>query len=239
MAKKLREIRSFGESRSILLVSGDFVFLRLWSKSIWLYVMLLLGGGVLFALATHRENWSTAQKIVAFTYVLVPLHAWEEWRIPGGFGYEYNWVMGKSDLPDRYPMNQLTDMITVFGAMWFGIILLYVGVTPGVLLSQTFFAFAETAMHLYFGYEMYRKFKPQGKRTIYNPGFATVLIGFFPLFLAGVFSLLHSHLSGRDWWTALGILLVLSGIIFLPPKFLGTRENPYSFAPGYYARFLR
>jgi len=42
--------------------------------------------------------------MVAVMYILLPFHAWEECRIPGGFSYQYHWVMDQlrptRSLPD-------------------------------------------------------------------------------------------------------------------------------------------
>ena len=212
--------------------------LKLWTSTIWLYVMLVLGAGVLIATILHWNQWSAAQRLVAAIYILLPLHAWEEWKIPGGFGYQYNWFMANSDLPDRYPMNQLTDMITVFSAMWLGIIYLWIGAGPAILISQTFFAFAEVAMHSVFGYKMWRRFQAQGKRTWYNAGYFTAITGFLPLLVTGIVILDHMTLHAKDFLGAFGLTLLLSAVTFLPERIIGKRENPYSFHPGYYKKFL-
>jgi hypothetical protein len=196
--------------------------------------MFVLGAVVLIVLLVNWDSWSAAQKVVAFVYVLLPFHVWEEWRLPGGFAYQYNWVMASSDQPDRYPMNQFTDMITVFGSMWFGIILLIIGVTPAVLISQTFFAFAEVGMHLNFGYRMHRRFKSKGKRTWYNPGLVTTLVGFLPIFIFGVVELFNSSLVLADGLKAIGILVISSVIVFLPERLFNRRDDVYAFQPGYY-----
>ncbi|WP_321845164.1 HXXEE domain-containing protein [Paraburkholderia bannensis] len=200
--------------------------------------MLILGAGVGIALWTHWNQWAAAQRMIALVYMLVPLHVWEEWRIPGGFGYQYNWTMANSERPDRWPMNMLTDMITVFGAQWFGIVLLLIGASKAALISQTFFSFAEVAMHLHFGNQMYRRFKSKGKRTLYNPGLATALVGFLPLFVFGTHVIIESAPDRYDFLSALGLLIIFTGIVFLPERLIKSRPDGLEFSPGYYRRFI-
>ena len=212
--------------------------LKLWTRSVWLYVMYALAAGILVALLANWSTWPAAQKIVAATYLLLPFHAWEEWRLPGGFAWQYNWVMGKSEQPDRHPMNQLTDMITVFGAMCFGLGQLVVGAGPAILMMTCFFAAAELGMHTMFGYRMLERFRSKGKRTPYNPGLATALLGFLPILVAGVWTLSGMTISGGDILMALGLVVIFSAITFLPERLIKTSDEDYAFDPGYYKKFL-
>ena len=58
------------------------------------------------------KKWSTELKIIASIAVIFPIHVLEGWVFPGGANYQYNLFLHKSDQPDRYPMNRLSDMIT-------------------------------------------------------------------------------------------------------------------------------
>lgn len=77
--------------------------------SIWIYVIIFISGIIIGALLSNWNVWSIQTKIFAFATALLPIHVLEEWHFPGGFHYMYN-IMKNSDMPDRYPMNQLSDM---------------------------------------------------------------------------------------------------------------------------------
>lgn len=100
----------------------------------------------------------------------------------------YN-LMQKSDLPDRYPMNQLSDMLTNFIGVVFGCIVLIVGVTPLFCIMQIFLCFAEVYGHLSGGIFSYNYVKAKGKKTIYNPGLFTTVFGYLPIAVLWIISL--------------------------------------------------
>lgn len=213
--------------------------LKSWLK-IWLYVITLISGGILGALIAKWDSWSMQTKIFAFATALLPLHVLEEWRFPGGFHYMYN-LMAKSDATESYPMNQLSDMFTNFIGIVFGIVILCVGVHPIFLVMQLFLCVAEVFGHTKGGVFSYKKFKEQGKKTIYNPGFATTLFGYLPILVAIIVSFIISDTP--LWWHWLvGVVcgVVLGGIsLKLPEKITQNKCSPYAYdwGRGYFEKF--
>ena len=118
---------------------------KIW-LSVWTYVITLISGVILGALAFHWNVWSFQTKIFAFATALLPLHVLEEWYFPSGFHTMYN-MMQCSDTPDRYPMNQLSDMWTNFIGVIFGCSVLIVGVNPIFMIMQLFLCVAEIYGH--------------------------------------------------------------------------------------------
>jgi len=86
----------------------------------WLYCMLIMGVVLTVQLIIHWKDWTFLRKMGAFTVIVLVFHVMEEWVMPGGFHYYYN-ISSDAILRDRYPMNELTDMITNFGGalIWF------------------------------------------------------------------------------------------------------------------------
>src|SRR5574344_2399336 len=78
----------------------------------WLYVMIAIGIFMAVLLIKNWKDWTWLNKLGTLAIIVLVFHVWEEWVIPGGFHYIYN--LG-SECPERYPMSQLTDMITNFG----------------------------------------------------------------------------------------------------------------------------
>lgn len=212
--------------------------LSTWTNSTWLYIIHIFGIIITVELYINWNIWPMAQKIVAFTYMWLPFHVWEEWRIPGGFGWQYNLVMANSKTPERYPMNHFTDMITVFGAMCFGLAQLAVGAGPAILSLATIFAVAEVGMHTMFGCKMLQRLRRRGKRTIYNPGFATAISGFLALFIAGLKTLSGMNIECTDILNGACLLVIFACLTFLPERIIKSRDPIFNFGPGYYTKFL-
>lgn len=214
-------------------------FFKAW-LNIWLYVITLISGIVIGMLIANWQDWSMQTKIFAFATALLPLHVLEEWRIPGGFHYMYN-IMLKSDAPDRYPMNQLSDMFTNFIGIIFGIVILCVGVRPIFLIMQLFLCMAEMIGHTKGGIFSYKHFKEKGKKTIYNPGFATTLFGYLPIAVAIIVSFVIDITP--LWWhwiVGLACGIILGAIsLKLPEKITQDKDSVYAYdwGNGYFEKF--
>ncbi len=210
--------------------------------NIWLYVISLICGAVIGVLIVKWNEWSLQTKIFAFATALLPLHVLEEWRFPGGFHYMYN-IMVNSENPDRYPMNQLSDMFTNFIGIIFGIVILCVGVKSIFLIMQLFLCVAEILGHTKGGVFSYKRFKSQGKKTIYNPGFFTTLFGYLPVAIAIIVSFIID--VAPIWWHWL--VGLASGIVLgalslkLPEKLTQNTNSPYAYdwGDGYFNKFSR
>ncbi|GEM_PF-5381254 len=159
---------------------------KMW-LSLWLYAMVLVAGILIGLAAANWSIWDVQTKLVALSTAMLSIHVLEEWRFPGGFHYMYNEMAG-SEMPDRYPMNQLSDMwINTIGTI-VGCLMLAIGVNPMFALMQCLQGAGEIIAHTSAGSWALRRWRPQGKRTIYNPGLATSWLGYFPLVCAFIWS---------------------------------------------------
>ncbi len=211
----------------------------------WLCVVALIGFSlILWLMAEWRElDWTS--RMACLTVIILPFHAWEEWRFPGGLHYIYN-LMWRSDRPDRYPMNRLSDMWTVFGALVFGCLAVASFGDHPVLATGLFFCcVTEIVAHTVGGVVALRLFRPRGKRTIYNPGFAASYLMFLPMAAAWVYAaatgVVPTTLS--DWlWGVAAIIGAALVFIVLPETLLKSRDTPYPFTGryryGYFARYV-
>ncbi len=86
----------------------------------WMYCMVLMSVILTVQMTVHWRSWDALTKLGAFTVIVLTLHVWEEWVIPGGFHYIYN-IASAPSLRGSYPMNKVTDMVTNFGGaiLWF------------------------------------------------------------------------------------------------------------------------
>lgn len=212
---------------------------KLW-LSVWLYVITVIGGVLIGLTAANWGVWTMQTKLVALGTALLAFHVLEEWHFPGGFHYMYN-LMAGSDLPDRYPMNQLSDMWTNWIGIVFGCFCLIIGVTPMLAVMQLLMCFGEIGAHTKSGFWAKKRFAAQGKKTIYNPGLFTAVFGYLPLAAALIVSFFMEEAPN-----ALDIILafVCGGILMaiaLPgaERLCKRPDTPYGYTwgDGYFEKF--
>lgn len=213
---------------------------RAWMKCCWCIVALML---ILIVVDWH--SWDTKLKLLAAGTALIPVHATEEWFFPGGFGWQYNTFIYKSDVPDRFPMNRASDMVTVlFTTVMFAVMVIVFslggGAVPaGVLLGLMLFSLLEVAAHSFFGISAYLRFRDQGKTTIYGAGSASAYWGFATLAALCCVEMPWSALGGGDWLVCLTVLVAIAVFCFVPEAMFRNRNSPYAFhGNGYYERYL-
>ncbi|EDN8189259.1 HXXEE domain-containing protein [Listeria monocytogenes] len=214
--------------------------LEKWCEKYWLYVLYMLGFLMAILLVVNWNNWSSHSILVCTMTIILPLHVLEEWKLPGGFHYQYN-TFFSSDIPNGYPMNRLTDMITNFLAEILFIALIPFSSQSGILMGLLIFCVLEVIVHTVFGISMFKKFREKGKKTIYGVGSVTAYLGFGVLSIFLFVSLTNVTISAVDCFVALLLLLFMFGVlIFLPERLLKNKNNKYAFnSTGYFEKFLK
>lgn len=217
-----------------------------WCKTAWLKFSLLISALMLILMLINWNSWSPALKCIAAIAALIPIHATEEWLFPGGFAYQYNLFLNKSEYPNAYPMNRASDMITVLGTtIMYALIVLFFAATGyavpvGVLLGATCFSALEVSVHTYFGIRAYLKFKEQGKTTIYGTGSMTAYSGFLVLGIIMIWQIVSLGLSLSDIGWCVAVLGITSILVFVPEAKFKDKNSPYAYQNcGYYERFLK
>ncbi len=213
---------------------------KLW-LDVWLYLMILVSGVIIGTMVCHWQIWELQKKMFAAATALLPFHVLEEWYFPGGFHTMYN-LMAKSNHPDRYPMNRMSDMWTNLIGVMFGCVVLAVGVTPFFCVMQLFLCGAEVFGHVSGGVFLYRQFHGKGKRTVYSPGMATTLFGYIPIAVGIIISFCaESAPTVKEWILAIVCGMVLGGIsLNLPEKLLKNEDTPYGYTwgNGYLSQYM-
>lgn len=149
--------------------------------SIWLYVMV--GIGIILAIKAwkNRKNWDKINILCTLAIIVLVLHVIEEWVFPGGLHYSYNLSHGSNNLA-RYPMNRLTDMITNFGGVLLGcIVLKFRGFRKPAGIAVMLFSMFEVVIHIVIGINSLNTFGKYGMQILYSPGLVTSLFGFLPI----------------------------------------------------------
>lgn len=209
--------------------------------SIWLYVMLIIAIILVIKVIKNKGKWSKLDVYCTLAIVVLVLHVIEEWIFPGGLHYSYNISHGSSIL-SSYPMNRLTDMITNFGGVFLGcVILKYFRFNKSSSLAVMFFCFMEVAIHILIGIQDLGIFYKYGARLFYDPGLITSIFGFLPLGILLRKELLKSKSKPKlkDWlYGVLGTFVFAFLLINLPEDLLKDENNSYYFTDrGYYEKY--
>ncbi len=210
--------------------------------SVWLYVMAAIGIVLGWKVYKNRKTWDKLNMLCTLAVIVLILHVIEEWVFPGGLHYSYNISHG-SYLLSRYPMNRLTDMITNFGAVVVGcIILKFFKFRKPAAIAIMIFSFFEVFIHVAIGITDMQIFAPYGANTLYSPGLVTSLFGFLPVgaLLVNELVLTKAERPKSIQWVMgiVGMFVLCFLLINLPEMILGNENSPYEFTDrGYYEQF--
>lgn len=209
--------------------------------SIWLYVMVGIAAILGIKIYKNRKTWSNLDIICTLAIIVLVLHVIEEWIFPGGLHYSYNIDHG-SNVLSCYPMNRLTDMITNFGGVLLGcIVLKFWGFRKPAGIAIMLFSAFEVVIHIVIGITSMRTFGEYGMNTLYSPGLVTSLFGFLPIAicLGKELFTMENCPTIKQWFMA---IIAMFGFCFLlinlPEMLLSDENSPYLFTDrGYYEQY--
>ncbi|VDG22718.1 HXXEE domain-containing protein [Lactiplantibacillus mudanjiangensis] len=180
--------------------------------------------------------------VISFLAILV-IHIIEEGTLPGGFFYMYNTVFNPDNaLYDRYPINRFSEMIeNFFGVIACTICFWFFSNTLTVILWFVV-CLVEIPGHLVTGIKIKHILESKGKtkRTIYNPGLVSDMLGFLPVAIVMFYNLIRTEISWYQWieGVILGIVMMLI-CIQIPDKIFMNKNtrNVYTEGYGYFDKF--
>ena len=209
--------------------------------SIWLWASTAIAIAVAIHIVRSWKEWNWLTRLVAIFSIWIVPHVWEEWVFPGGFHYMYNTLSG-SAAPDRYPMSELTDMLTNFGLLVVAVaVFLKWGERPFFAIAAMLFCALEVLAHtvsIKFSLDAFGKI---GQTAWYDPGLVTTLIGYLPLLIGFVvyFVRTRPRPTAGNWFAGAVMFAGLVLLIFGPEAVLKDPQNPYPYPNnGYYDRFV-
>lgn len=207
----------------------------------WLYCMLVMGIILTVQLIVKWKDWNVLRKLGAFTVIVLVLHVWEEWVIPGGFHYYYN-IVSDAILRDRYPMNEFTDMITNFGGalIWF-ILVQTDKYERKMSFAIMIFSFAEVIIHLLGAASSRSLLLESGVYSpYYTPGMVTALVCWLPLGIANIVYFVRTRITKWDVIGGAVLLAILSVLLItLPEGLLKDKNTSYVFKnAGWYEQYI-
>lgn len=214
--------------------------IKVW-LSIWLFVMAGIGIFLGALIWKKRKTWDIINILCTLSVIVLVLHVIEEWVLPGGLHYSYNLSHGSTDLA-CYPMNRLTDMITNFGGVLLGcIVLKFGGFRKTAGIAVMLFSAFEAVIHIVIGINSLRLFGKYGMQTLYSPGLVTSLFGFLPIAIILAIHLFRkeNRAAVRQWFMAVAAMLGFCFLLInLPEMVLSDKSSPYAFTDrGYYEQF--
>lgn len=209
--------------------------------SIWLYVMAGIGIYLGIMVWKNRKRLDSINILCTLAVIVLVLHVLEEWVLPGGLHYSYNIDHGSAIL-SRYPMNRLTDMITNFGGVLLGCIVLKCwGFRKPAGIAVMLFSGFEVVIHIVIGITSLRTFGVYGMNTLYSPGLVTSLFGFLPITigLARYLFQKKNRATVKQWVLAVAVMFGFCFLLInLPEMLLGDENSPYAFTDrGYYEQY--
>ncbi len=206
----------------------------------WLYLMIIMSIVLTVQLIAHWKEWDSIRKFGAFVVIVLTFHVWEEWVIPGGFHYIYN-INSEAILRDRYPMSEITDMITNFGGAIIWFILTETNKYGRKMhFGVTVFSYFEVVVHFLLAYQSMTALYAEGIYTgFYAPGLVTALCCWLPLGIAGTVWFVKKGIHWKDIVGGLAILAALTILLVqLPERTLKSENNPYGFDnAGWYEQY--
>ena len=139
------------------------------------------------------------------------------------------------ELADRYPMSQLTDMITNFVPILFGCVMLAIGMPYFTSLMWFLLSAMEVVVHTMAGIHCIRRFGDRGKKTLYNPGLFTSYFCFLPVFVGYIYSFITDRVPTlMEGILAVASTLVMSYfVINLAEEKLKDKKSRYAYDLGY------
>lgn len=210
--------------------------------SVWLYVMTAIATILGIQIYKNRKAWDKINILCTLAVIVLVFHVLEEWVLPGGLHYSYNIDHGSAIL-SRYPMNRLTDMITNFGGVVLGCIVLKCwGFRKPAEIAILLFSAFEVVIHIVIGITSLKTFGEYGMNTLYSPGLITSLFGFLPIVIALAKELFFSgkkRPTVKQWIMAVASMFALCFLLInLPEMVLGDENSPYAFTHrGYYEQY--
>lgn len=191
----------------------------------WYDIGGVIAIGAVAYLAIFWGQLDMLVRLLLMSFIAILVHQYEEYGFPGGEPAIMNIALQNSDLPDRYPLNQNSAMITNVLVTY--IVYLLPVFLPHVIwlgLGPMLMGFAQFMVH---GIMTNRKLK-----SIYNPGLGAVVFLHFPIGIFYIYYVVSNGLvRGTDWILAFIYLAFIAGVIVngLTYKVLANRNSKYPF----------
>jgi hypothetical protein len=191
----------------------------------WYDIGGIVAIGAIACLVIFWNQMDILVRLQLMSFIAILVHQYEEYGFPGGEPAIMNMALQNSDVPDHYPLNQNSAMITNVLATY--IVYLLPVFLPHVIwlgLAPMLFGMAQFIVH---GIATNIKMK-----SIYNPGLGAVVFLHFPLGIYYIWYITSNGLAqGTDWLLAVVYLAFIAGGIVggLTYRILAKHDSEFVF----------
>lgn len=179
----------------------------------------------LVILVLQWHDLDVVEKLLMMSFMTILFHQFEEYRFPGGEPAIMNITLQDSDIPDRYPLNQFSAMLTnVIVTYTVYLIPIFLPDVIWLGLMPMLFGFMQFIVH---GIATNIKM-----RTFYNPGLVAVVFLHFPIGIYYIYYVTTQGLiTGMDWVVAVFYMILVACIVVngLTYKVLPNRNTKWIF----------
>lgn len=201
---------------------------------LWFYGALAVGIVMAVLLIRNWKNYSWNKRLITLAIIIFIWHIWEEGKLPGGFNIVYN-ITKDNYVLDRYPMNELVDMLTNLSGIVYAVLAWkFWPESKKSSMTICVVAVVECIAHVrlcnvsieYFG-------------SWYAPGIISCIFGFLPISIAFIVWFIKDHPRVNDYIATvfLSLFVLLTSIIGTEAIFKSP-TSPYSYPDaGYYEQY--
>ncbi|AEF16691.1 hypothetical protein Thexy_0641 [Thermoanaerobacterium xylanolyticum LX-11] len=191
----------------------------------WYNIGAVIMVGTIAYLAVFWGQLDMLVRLQLMSFIAILFHQFEEYGFPGGEPAIINIVLQSSDIPDRYPLNQLSAMLT-------NVIVTYTCYLLPVFFPKVIWL---GLMPMLFGF---MQFMVHGimtnikMKSIYNPGLGAVVFLHYPIGIYYIYYIVSNGLvSGTDWILAIVYMLATAAIVVngLTYKIMPNKNTKYVF----------
>lgn len=173
----------------------------------WYSIGLIPALSAIAVLVFRWDQMSVLLRLNTVSFIAMLIHQFEEYGFPGGEPMIMNRVLQGSDMPDRYPLNQFSAMLTnvLFSYVIYLLPLLFpdviwLGIAPMLMGMMQF---------LIHGLMTNIKMK-----SIYNPGLGAVVFLHIPAGVIYIRYIVSNGLTSGAIWAA-GIIYTIAATVFI------------------------
>ena len=199
----------------------------------WYNIGLVIALGAIAYLAIFWWQLEMLQRLLIMNFVALLIHQFEEYGFPGGEPAIMNIVLQNSDMPDRYPLNQLSAMVTnVIAAYPFYLLPVFFPNIIWLGLAPMLFGIMQLMVH---GVITNKKMK-----SIYNPGLGAVVLLHVPIGIYYIYYVVSNGLTnGAVWIMAIVYTIAFAAIAVgaLTYKVMPDKNTKYVFDKAEMERF--
>ena len=199
----------------------------------WYNIGLVIATGAIAYLAIFWGQLEMLERLLIMNFAALLIHQFEEYGFPGGEPAIMNIVLQNSDMPDRYPLNQRSAMVTnVIAAYPFYLLPVFFPNVIWLGLAPILFGIMQFMVH---GVMTNKKMN-----SIYNPGLGAVVLLHVPIGIYYIYYIVSNGLAnGAVWIIAVIYTIAFAAIAVgaLTYKVMPDRNTGYVFDKAEMERF--